>query len=321
MSLLERQLFRVTNDPEADKAFAAAQEANKKARDRVVKLYTEYYDGLSKELKIDKNSPIAKEVEADKKLLLEMIAKERDKIRNSKMTEAEIKEYESGKDMMEIQNFAKSISGPGSIRWMLLLTIKDKRVETQKQIDNLKAKGTPVPAILYANLKRLDSSEAWWKKQPVGSEPDTYAQELTSLGDDLKAGAEEAKQKTEEYQDSRETFSVWAIIGQATGIASSILGVFLLLSFGVFGASLATNLNVYKPAAFRILYAIYGFLFFFIVIPYVLLYRWWWLGKKPRFYALLPLMGKRFDNHMAGVLLGWMSFRPDDVIESLKEWE
>ncbi len=309
MSLLERQLFRVTNDPEADKAFAAAQEENRKARERVVTEFQKIGDALRK-----KETP---GLEADKKLLRDMVLKEQDKVRESKMTAAEVTEYTAGKQMLEIQNFKDSLVK----RAEFVKYIADQRAAIQKQIDDLKAKGKPVPDSLNANLKRLDNSTAWYDKLPVGSDPIKYDDELVSLKADLKAGNAEAKRKTEEYEDSREEFSVRGIFTQALGIASSIVGVFLIFSFGVFGASLATNLNVYKPAAFRILYAIYGFLFFYIVIPYVLLYRWWWLGKRPRFYALIPLMGKRFDNHMAGVLLGWMSFKPDDVIDSLKEWE
>jgi hypothetical protein len=309
MSLLERQLFRVTNDPEADKAFAAAQEENRKAREHVVTEFQKIGDALRK-----KETP---GLEADKKLLRDMVLKEQDKVRESKMTAAEVAEYTAGKQMLEIQNFKESLTK----RAEFVKYLADQRAAIQKQIDDLNVKGTPIPPSLNANLKRIDSSTAWYDKLHVGSDPIKYDDELVSLKADLKAGNAEAKRKTEEYEDSREEFSIRGIFTQAIGIASNIVGVFLIFAFGVFGASLATNLNVYKPAAFRILYAIYGFLFFYIVIPYVLLYRWWWLGKRPRFYALIPLMGKRFDNHLAGVLLGWMSFKPDDVIESLKEWE
>ncbi len=309
MSLLERQLFRATNDPEADKAFAAAQETNRKARERLVTEFQQIGDALRK-----KETP---GLEADKKQLRDIVWKEQDTIRESKITAAQVTEYRGGKQMLEIQNFKDSLQK----RAAFVKFIADQRAVVQKQIDDLKAKGIPVPPSLPANLKRLDSSTAWYDKVAVGSDPIKYDDELVSLKADLASGVAEAKRKTEIYQDGRENFSVWGIIGQASKIIFSMVGIFVILSFGLFGASLATNLNIYKPTPFRVLYAIYGFLFFYVVIPYVLLYRWWWLGKKPRFYALLPLIGQRFDNHQAGILLGWMSFRPDDLVDSLKEWE
>lgn len=133
------------------------------------------------------------------------------------------------------------------------------------------------------------------------------------------AAAEKAKAEAE--QKERETFDSGRLVGRVFGTIGQILLVFVILVFGVFGASLATNLNLYRSAPFRILYAIYGFLFFWIVIPYVLLYRWWWQGHKPRFYALLPIIPYHLDHPWAALLFSWLSYKPDDRIAALKEWE
>ena len=97
--------------------------------------------------------------------------------------------------------------------------------------------------------------------------------------------------------------------------------LFVLSLLVVLGASLASNLNIYRDWPFRLLYAIYGGLFFFLVIPYTLFYRWAWLQKRPRFYALIPLFPYHWDGRIAQLLLSWMSFRPDDAIGALREWE
>lgn len=129
------------------------------------------------------------------------------------------------------------------------------------------------------------------------------------------------KAKAEAIQKEREQFDSGRLVGRIFGTVGKMLLVFILVVFGVFGASLATNLNLYRNTPFRILYAIYGFLFFWVVIPYVLLYRWWWLGHRPRFYALLPIIPYHLDHPWAALLFSWLSYKPDDRISALKEWE
>ena len=142
------------------------------------------------------------------------------------------------------------------------------------------------------------------------------AQEAAKKAKADQAAAEAAKQKEE-----RNSFDLGRLLGQIFGIISIILLVFLVLVLGVFGASLATNLNVHREWTYRLLYAIWGFLFFWVVIPYVLLYRWWWRGLRPRYYALIPLVPYHFDNYYMGALFSWLSFKPDEVIADLREWE
>jgi hypothetical protein len=115
-------------------------------------------------------------------------------------------------------------------------------------------------------------------------------------------------------------FSWTRLIGRILSITMTIVMIFLLIVAGLYGASLATNLNLYQTWPIRVLYAVYGFLFFWAVIPYVLLYRWWWKGKKPVFYAFMPLIPYKLDNRYAAILFSWMSYKPDDAIACLQEW-
>lgn len=171
-------------------------------------------------------------------------------------------------------------------------------------------------------------AETYAKKQAAAKKAaeDAAAAEIEAKKRaDVKAAADAkaAKEKAEAEQKEleRENFEVGRMFGRVFGTAGTILGIFLLVVLGVYGASLATNLNIYRNVWYRILYAIYGFVGFFIVIPYVLLYRWWWLGKKPRFYSLIPLVPYHLDNRWAQLLFRWISFKPDDQMEALKEWE
>jgi len=117
--------------------------------------------------------------------------------------------------------------------------------------------------------------------------------------------------------EERKTFSIKRLIKRALAITSSVLGMFLVVSLGLFSASLATNLNVYRGWPYRLLYAIYGVVFFFIVIPYVLLWRWAYLKKRPRFYAFIPIIGVPIENSILAFLLSWFTFEPDDEMQFL----
>jgi hypothetical protein len=134
--------------------------------------------------------------------------------------------------------------------------------------------------------------------------------------------AAEAARKEKEAADraSRSQFNPGRFAAKVGGIVSSILGVFIVVLGGIYGAHLATNLNVYRSWPYRLLYAIYGFIFFPVVITYVLGYRWWWKGKKPRYYALLPLIPYFVNQPLLAMILSWLTYRPDDVVDALQEW-
>ena len=110
----------------------------------------------------------------------------------------------------------------------------------------------------------------------------------------------------------RATFSTKRLFDRSFGVLKKVLRTFFWIALAVFGSSLATNLNVYRDWPYRLLYAIYGAVFFFVVIPYVLLWRWAYQKKRPRFYALIPIIGSPIENHFLAILLSWFTFKTDD---------
>lgn len=130
----------------------------------------------------------------------------------------------------------------------------------------------------------------------------------------------EAAAKAKQAEEERKTFSGSRLVSNVISIVTKIVVTFLILVTCVYGASLSANLNLYREYPYRILYAIYGFFLFIFVIPYSLLYRWWWQGKKPRFYGLIPIIAGKFINPTAQNLFGWLTFKPDDRIHALEEW-
>lgn len=118
----------------------------------------------------------------------------------------------------------------------------------------------------------------------------------------------------------KDTFSIWNVITNAASKGLLIGGILVILLLGLMGASIAVNLNVYKPIGFRILYLIYGMIFSPIVIIYGILYRSWWNGKKPVYYSFLPLIPYFFVNRYTQFLLGWLTYRPDNEMWNLEEW-
>lgn len=139
---------------------------------------------------------------------------------------------------------------------------------------------------------------------------------------DAKASAEQvARLKHQAEEAERNKFDIWRLIQRILNTTVGIISTFIVFAAAVWGSSLATNLNIYRDWPYRLLYAIYGFLFFFVVIPYVMLYRWFWRGKQPRYYALIPLIPYHLDHPFMAFLFSWLSFKPDDQMTALKEWE
>jgi len=131
------------------------------------------------------------------------------------------------------------------------------------------------------------------------------------------------KKTAQEAEDrvANSEFRTGRFIGKITGTVTTILVSFAIVAGGVYGAHLATNLNLYRSWPYRLLYAIYGFIFFPIVLLYVLGYRWWWNGKQPEYYALLPMIPYFINNPLLARLFSWLSYKPDDAIASFQEWK
>jgi hypothetical protein len=169
-------------------------------------------------------------------------------------------------------------------------------------------------------------AEKFAKKQQAevdkSKKDDTIAKlnkEMNSKKDAEAKKLAAVKAEQERIQNERAEFSIGRLIGRIFKIIVLIVFIALVLIGGVYGASLAVNLNVYKSAPFRVIYAIWGFLFFWVIIPYVWVYRRFWLGKSPRFYAIMPLVPYRFNHWFMDKFFDWITFNPEDVDE-LKEW-
>lgn len=170
-------------------------------------------------------------------------------------------------------------------------------------------------------------AEIFAKKQKAAAEKAQQEELAAKLTNEEKAKKEaqakkEAEEKAEQerIQNERAEFSFSRLLGRILKTILIILVVAIIIIGAMYGSSLATNLNVYKSAPFRVIYAIWGFLFFWVVIPYVWIYRRFWLKKTPRFYAILPLVPYHFNHWFMNKFFDWITFNPEDVDE-LKEWE
>lgn len=321
MSFLERTLFRLTSNPEAEKAWKEEQKAKKAACEKERSLWTKK-ESIVKDKDFKTNT-----LPDDYTYLTKFI---KDRILVLKANNLSQEDIDALNAKQETENFNT------------LMTVHAKRKGFSDQANNgltvwnkiikdLKDKGQAVPPAYPKLVARIQEEVEWVPKNQfaTGDIYDTEFQNLqTDAGEILKgtgAAMHKPSSGTKAAVDAnnakKENFSVVNMIGQILGIVIQIVTAFLILVFMVYGSSLATNLNLYHSAPYRVLYAIYGFLFFFAVIPYCLLYRGWWKGKKARFYSLIPLVPYHFDNRWAGILFSWMSYKPDDRIEALKEWE
>jgi uncharacterized membrane protein YdbT with pleckstrin-like domain len=159
------------------------------------------------------------------------------------------------------------------------------------------------------------------KAEKIKKEAEEEKARLIEKAEKEKKAKEAAKEAAEKERIAKERaeFSGSRLVRRILKTIATIVFIALLLIGCVYGASLATNLNVYKSAPFRIIYGIWGALFFWIVIPYVWIYRRFWLKKTPRFYAILPLVPYRFSHPFMSRFFDWITFNPQEV-EQLEEW-
>ena len=193
-------------------------------------------------------------------------------------------------------------------------TYNDSALTFQKKIDTIEQRFTTkqkqeFAGICHPSYEKLEKNKWQLDFKEEG-------------GADVPAAVLEAKAREDalDHDKEQDTFSstrmVGSILNTAIRVFLSLLTIFLIL----ISASLAVNLNIYKPVPFRILYAIYGALFSLIVLPYVILYRWIYLGKRPQYYGFLPLIPRFFIHRPIQFLFGWLTFKPDEHMWELQEW-
>lgn len=310
----------LTPSPEALAAQKEQKAANRNARAEELDRLRERLDYYTTERHVSKLLP--EDVEAMKKFLKGRISTIQSQ---PAITEDALLTLKDNKESQNYDNLDASIK----LRAQFSKEFSNYKSEYTEKSADLKAKGTPLPPAFGSAIKMSDSALAWLKKSQFET-PDVYNTKRLELYAQYSAENNGAKlgnvdrlvtdAEASEAQ-CRDTFTIGGLFADLGKYLGGYLGLFLIFVAMMLGASLATNLNLYKHWAYRILYAVYGAIFCFVVIPYSLLYRWAWLGKKPKFYSLIPLFPYHWNNRIVQILLGWISFRPDDDILALREWE
>jgi len=321
MSLFERVVNRMTANPEADDLMNKELAAKQSACNKEIAVWNEKQTFASTD--DFKKTTLAEDVLYFQQFINVRLGVLKPRILSQN-------DIDILNDNTDTVNYNKMMKTRGD-RYAFKTRLTDTQSKFQGKIKVLQDKGTPVPPCFPQVVQLMADSLKWFeitkfvdksvytdKMSAIDKQAKDLLKEFAADLNNPDAAAAAAQEK---HNEDQQKFNPTGMILQIITIVAIIVGVFLLVFLGIFGASLATNLNLYRSAPFRVLYMIYGFIFCFLVIPYVLLYRWWWKGKRPLFYAFIPLVPYHFDNYYAGQLFSWMSYRPDDQIASLKEWE
>lgn len=163
-------------------------------------------------------------------------------------------------------------------------------------------------------MKIVDEEQLWYKKH-LKETPDTYVERINEMVEKLKpmmgpdfdkdirekmakkpespqevekAKAEAEKLKKDKEALEKKNFDVKRIAKKATAGVSSAVFWSVLISFALFGASIASNMALVRPTPIRVLCWFYGLIFFIPVILYAAIQ--YIMGNKPYFGAyLIPL--------------------------------
>ena len=306
--------------PEALAAQKEQKAADRDARSDELERLRGLLDEFTNEKKIA--SWLPEDVEWGKKFLKGRISTIQSQ---ATITEDKLLALKNDKESQKFENLYESLK----IRATFKKEFEAYKQDYNDKIEELKKAKKPVPPEFGDAIKICDEAIAWLKKSMFETS-DVYADKKEELESKFKAkhpsspfgDVEKSAEAAEaERCKKRDEFSVMGLFEEITRYVGGYLSMFLIFVGMVLGSSLAVNLNLYRNWAFRILYAGYGAVFFFVVIPYVLGYRWAYLGKKPKFYSLIPLFPYHWDNRFMQILFGWISYRPDLDIGSLREWE
>jgi hypothetical protein len=86
------------------------------------------------------------------------------------------------------------------------------------------------------------------------------------------------------------------LIKKIVTITLTIILIVIFLWGAFLGAVYSTNLNIYRSFSFRVFYAIFGAIFWIIVVPYGWIYRKWWLGESLKLHGYIPLIDEPVEN-------------------------
>lgn len=214
--------------------------------------------------------------------------------------------------------------------------IERQKTKSKKESEKLLKTDPGVHRIesIYVKQNKQGDDEEYvdvsWKAWPNGNKDNNYVAKkkdfdafVNSVDPELLKGlyvTYEREQKNAEERVKKANFSVERLAKTSWDTFLSIFFATVKILLGILAVSFATNLNLYKQWTYRLLYAVFAYRFWFVVIPYVLLYRWAWLKKQPKFYSLIPLVPLRFENRLMAQFFSWLSYKPDDEIDAQREW-
>jgi hypothetical protein len=168
-------------------------------------------------------------------------------------------------------------------------------------------------------------AEAYSKEQAdkaavAKKEKEAAEQKATQEKEAAAVAAKEKAAKAEE--ESRKTFSASRLLYKMVVYGFYAFLVVGLFSSGFYGASYATNLNVYQTFQGRLWCAVYGFLFGIPVTAYAF-YRWF-NGHVDPYFSALPLFKAEETSLTMKNNFGFLVFEEtpnQSQIKALKEWE
>ena len=311
-------LIRV--DPETAKAQREEKAVAQKARQKEIERLRGQYNQFTNEKFIATVLP--EDVEYGKKFLKGRIEKLQT---STTMTEDQLAAFKESKEGLQFDNFYKALRR----RFTFKTEFEGYKKDYTGRGEALKKEGKAVPKEFNIALKLSDEALKWFKgaqNETIDVYDDKQREIIESYKEQTAGQNVDNPDKTEAdvsaaFEAARSEFSISGLIADTMKWVAGYFTTFMLILAVLVGASLATNLNIYRNWAYRLLYAVYGGAFFFLVIPYVLLYRWAWMGKRPRFYSILPLVPYHWDGSIGQLFLSWLSFRPDTIVYDLEEWK
>jgi hypothetical protein len=157
-------------------------------------------------------------------------------------------------------------------------------------------------------------AEAYAKQQAKQREQDAEVQER--LNETKKRAAlsaaekEKSDAKAQDMADRSEFKPQRATSNIASGIISGFMR-FILTLIMLYGGHLAANEAIGHKIPFRILSFVYGCVFFFIQIPKMLFYRYWYQIKPP-YYTYFPLSTYEPKGDLEILFLGAFCYKEDE---------
>lgn len=105
------------------------------------------------------------------------------------------------------------------------------------------------------------------------------------------------------------TFSVKRMISDIFATAGNVVGAFIFVVFFLIGGTLCANDAIGRPISYRILYFIYGGIFFPITIIYYI-YRWF-MGTAPNIYRMIPVFTTNAESTLGRFFLYPFTYTKD----------